>query len=1200
VLDGEPELQAVDCRGGLFCDEPGLGKTITALAIVLKTLGQQAKPPLGNECDVLEEPDTDDDDDERGLCGDGDGDDDNDDDVPLAFLSRRSVSDVAGTAANGTPSTKPDADGDDDELGLCDDGDGDDDDDDDVPLAFLSRRSASDVAGTAANGTPSTTPMQQAVPPAGSGDVLTEDGTVVASGRVERGGIVESRGTDIIFVGGDVYASAPALASASSPTSPVPAGRSNSNTGLGDVWETDEPIPVSASTEHWGTAVQGTRGVQSSESARRRHLGTPLEQAAPVSQKRGLKKRPMRRLYYCPSRVERFLPFGVEDLQSRSRSHRNGTEPRRAVRKPEFFSKTMGEGSVPNVSFRNVPIYLSGATLVIVPDILVKHWEDQIMRHVQPNALRVLVIRSAQDAPSSIEIAFDYDLVLISFRVLNHLYRGMRVEAPALLCVRFLRVIMDEGHKLGISATSLTDFSRVSDGLNAERRWIMTGTPTPSKSSNAVRTLQPLLRFIRDAALGYDRHAWSRGIQRPYEAAKPEALYVLDRLLTRVMIRSSKTDLQNLPDCIVKDVVLEFSEDAAASYNDLVLLARRNMVLSDWFDPTHKESLLNPKNRQECGEFLGNMRSACNFGGVIRMEFDLTDLGETLDLLYNHALQNRTGLLAKVQPEDMVLITPSREKWFSSAEYRPSEAFLNSGRRVSPAALEALGLTNVLPTPLGASGAQIGPPESSLSVSTNGGAGPSDPRRAAGSQVYDVNVVDEVEKPLSLPRKGAPGSRIEFRGAVKEIGKLLLKGCVCPTCNVFCRLPIVSTCGHTVCLDCFISSRLGCTVPSCGHRYVMDKKNVPAEVQELQPSVTNDKWKAEWEKSVSAKVEYIFRRLDEIDNLPTRTVWKNGKWRHQLPKVIIFSQFHMHHLLLQLRFQESKRKDSYIELFANEAEKEKEYMRGGRKRETGDERASRMLQRFIHDETIQVLLLEAQHGSVGLDLSFVEYVFLLEPVWDLSVEKQVIARAHRIGAKESVHVERLAMADSIEHDILKQNAAMSSDNPDPDRKDADFARRATLLRNVQMVTFEAMKKPDSTPASTVPDSSPQGSSPTVSQESTEIVARGMHQGIVDGPVGSVFLAPVEHCTDPAPPLIHSHPPRVLTPSRRYLPSGHRRNRFDSEMLSSNGFSLFGGASIPATGFIHADDDDDDDDDDVVVAGAEIQPAEPPRKRVRFA
>ncbi len=50
-------------------------------------------------------------------------------------------------------------------------------------------------------------------------------------------------------------------------------------------------------------------------------------------------------------------------------------------------------------------------------------------------------------------------------------------------------------------------------------------------------------------------------------------------------------------------------------------------------------------------------------------------------------------------------------------------------------------------------------------------------------------------------------------------------------------------------------------------------------------------------------------------------------------------------------------------------------------------------------------------GSVGLDLSFAGWVFLMEPLEDSSLEAQVVARAHRMGAPRTrpVRVETLVM-----------------------------------------------------------------------------------------------------------------------------------------------------------------------------------------------
>ncbi len=43
-------------------------------------------------------------------------------------------------------------------------------------------------------------------------------------------------------------------------------------------------------------------------------------------------------------------------------------------------------------------------------------------------------------------------------------------------------------------------------------------------------------------------------------------------------------------------------------------------------------------------------------------------------------------------------------------------------------------------------------------------------------------------------------------------------------------------------------------------------------------------------------------------------------------------------------------------------------------------------------------------GSHGLDLSFSTHLFLLEGVWNSSLESQIVSRAHRMGATGSVKV----------------------------------------------------------------------------------------------------------------------------------------------------------------------------------------------------
>ena len=92
-----------------------------------------------------------------------------------------------------------------------------------------------------------------------------------------------------------------------------------------------------------------------------------------------------------------------------------------------------------------------------------------------------------------------------------------------------------------------------------------------------------------------------------------------------------------------------------------------------------------------------------------------------------------------------------------------------------------------------------------------------------------------------------------------------------------------------------------------------------------------------------------------------------------------------------------------------------------------------------NDEEVGVLLMDVS-GSVGLDLSFASHVFLLEPIEDMSLHKQVVARAHRMGAKQPINAEILVMKvtllylanifaatdDALTRDTLEGNCHMSA------------------------------------------------------------------------------------------------------------------------------------------------------------------------------
>jgi superfamily II DNA or RNA helicase len=73
---------------------------------------------------------------------------------------------------------------------------------------------------------------------------------------------------------------------------------------------------------------------------------------------------------------------------------------------------------------------------------------------------------------------------------------------------------------------------------------------------------------------------------------------------------------------------------------------------------------------------------------------------------------------------------------------------------------------------------------------------------------------------------------------------------------------------------------------------------------------------------------------------------------------------------------------------------------------------------FQQDKNRQVFLVSIKTGGVGLNLTQADYVFILDPWWNSSVEMQAINRAHRIGQDKHVFAYRFISENSIEEKIM--------------------------------------------------------------------------------------------------------------------------------------------------------------------------------------
>lgn len=553
-------------------------------------------------------------------------------------------------------------------------------------------------------------------------------------------------------------------------------------------------------------------------------------------------------------------------------------------------------------------LYLSKATLVVVPSNLVDHWNTQIQKHVKPGQLRVF-IWTDHKKPCAHNLAWDYDVVITTFSRLSTEWSPCK--RSILVQVHWFRIIFDEGHTLG-SSLNLTNKLQMSFSLTARNRWLLTGTPTPNTPNSQLSHLQPMLKFLREEVYGQNQKSWENGILRPFEAEMEEGRSHLLHLLNRCMISARKVDLQTIPPCIKKVTFLNFTEEHARSYNELVVTVRRNILMADWNDPSHVESLLNPKQWKFRSNTIRNVRLSCCVAGHIRVTDAGQDIQETMDILVENGLD------------------PISEEY----------AFIR----------------------------------------------------------YN-----------------------------------LLYGGNCMRCQEWCRLPVVTPCRHLLCLDCVALNSESCTFPGCGNLYEMQtpeiltrpenpnpKWPVPKDLIELQPSYKQDDWHSDWQSTSSSKVTYLVHKLKELleanrkigysrdDGVDAKGLYETNASAKcsnescEIPpeKVIIFSQFleHIHVIEQQLMVADIKFAGMYSPMHSSNKMKS--------------------LTTFQHDANCIALLMDGS-AALGLDLSFVTHVFLMEPIWDKSMEEQVISRAHRMGAMRPIHVETLAMNGTIEEQMLK-------------------------------------------------------------------------------------------------------------------------------------------------------------------------------------
>ncbi|KAI9442268.1 SNF2 family N-terminal domain-containing protein [Lactarius indigo] len=178
----------------------------------------------------------------------------------------------------------------------------------------------------------------------------------------------------------------------------------------------------------------------------------------------------------------------------------------------------------------------SNSTLIVVPLSVLSNWEKQINDHCVPNSLSYAIYYGSGRDMSAMDLQ-KYDVVVTTYQTVvgeNSSFadeapnKRRRKEAGSLFAVQWKRVILDEGHNIRNPRTKM---AKSVCALNAQRRWVLTGTPID---------LGSILTFLRICNPLDNPDFQTRLLLRPLKNGEPSGAELLRAIMSQICIRRTK------------------------------------------------------------------------------------------------------------------------------------------------------------------------------------------------------------------------------------------------------------------------------------------------------------------------------------------------------------------------------------------------------------------------------------------------------------------------------------------------------------------------------------------------------------------------------------------------------------------------------------------------------------------------------------
>ncbi|EDR08813.1 SNF2 superfamily protein, partial [Laccaria bicolor S238N-H82] len=187
----------------------------------------------------------------------------------------------------------------------------------------------------------------------------------------------------------------------------------------------------------------------------------------------------------------------------------------------------------------------------VAPLSVLSNWDKQIKDHCTPGTLSTCVYYDTNRSMSSAEL-HKFDVVITTYQIVAgehadatntvaHSKKKKKLDR-SLFEVNWKRIILDEGH---VIRNPKTKMARAVVALNADRRWVLTGTPI----INSPRDLGSLLTFLQICRPLDNEDFYKRLLLRPLKNGEAAGVELLRALMSHICIRRTKEmqDANGLP-----------------------------------------------------------------------------------------------------------------------------------------------------------------------------------------------------------------------------------------------------------------------------------------------------------------------------------------------------------------------------------------------------------------------------------------------------------------------------------------------------------------------------------------------------------------------------------------------------------------------------------------------------------------------------